>query len=204
MRRFAQQARDYCLWSFALSIILVAVLVCVFRVALLQLHEFRQTAESLLSESLGASVHIGSVSGRAASAQFHITDVDVGEGGWQISELLASPNYLKSAMRRTLVWHKLELTDVVLELVQNQQGGWRFKGMQPSGGSSIGLAPIERMLLASETIVLNNAGHRVPVFRWQYGPRAAAGVDVGKGLRFSSHHIGWLAWTSRKRFGVDN
>ncbi|MDM3871734.1 YhdP family protein [Porticoccus sp. W117] len=142
------------LWfSMAAVVISYAVVVVLGRAMLPYLDDYRPQISQQLSNLLGAQVQLQRLSGTwprlaptLSADGVQITADDAGHIG--IGQLSAELEPFASIWHGQLIWRKLSLSDVSLQLVEDSNGRWSLAGIPLTGGSG-GIRPLDMLLYSS-------------------------------------------------------
>ncbi|MGS2723619.1 YhdP family protein [Porticoccus sp. GXU_MW_L64] len=143
------------LWfTMAAVVISYAVLVVLGRTLLPYLDDYRPQVAQQLSDVLGAQVQLQRLSGTwprlaptLSADGVQITADDTGHIG--IGQLSAELEPFASIWHGQLIWRKLSLSQVNLQLVEDASGRWSLAGFPLTGGSGGGIRPLDMLLYSS-------------------------------------------------------
>ena len=156
------------LWfSMAFVVISYTVIVVLGRVLLPYLDDYRPQVTKQLSQLLGADVQLQRLSGtwpRVAPtlSADGVKIVAESAGHIAIGQVSAELEPFASIWHGQLIWRKLSLSQVNLELAEDSQGRWALAGF-PLAGEGGGIRPLD-MLLYSSLIEVDNVSVTLQFF----------------------------------------
>ncbi len=153
------------LWLLlALVVIAYAILVVVARELLPVINRYQPQISAWLSEQTGMEVRVGRLSGlwEGMTPLVSAEDLAVWAGDEEaqavrVDSLSAELDMVASVLNRSPVWRTLEANRVRLELVEDEDGGWRLGG-QPLGLGldETDLRPLYQMLFYSRSLRIDS------------------------------------------------
>ncbi|MAX55254.1 MAG: TIGR02099 family protein [Alcanivoracaceae bacterium] len=167
-------------WMVALVLLLMATYVVVARQLMLLVPDYRSTLETLFEERIQSPLEIAELEGHmdGLSPQFVVRKVRLpapeGESPLELDEVVLSVDVLRSLLHRDLALESLRIDGVALNLVRDQDGRFRLRGLDTLSGSNRENPPLERILkLFYRQQLLSVTNARLSL-EWQGMPPLAA------------------------------
>ena len=135
----------------ALVLLLMATHVVVARQLMLLVPDYRSTLETLFEERIQSPLEIAELEGHmdGLTPQFVVRKVRLPalkESPLELDEVVLSVDVLRSLLHRDLALESLRIDGVALNLVRDQDGRFRLRGLDTLSGSNRENPPLERIL----------------------------------------------------------
>ncbi|EKF74164.1 hypothetical protein A11A3_10107 [Alcanivorax hongdengensis A-11-3] len=151
-RRWWRRIQTWLLWLLAILALLTAVYVVVARQLMAEVPQYRERLISLLEERIKTPLDIGELNGamdgltpRFVARRIRLPAPE-GEAPLELGEVVMSVDVLCSLLHRDLCLKELHIQGVDLQLVRDEQGKIRLRGLETLGGNSDDKPPVERLL----------------------------------------------------------
>lgn len=120
------------------------------------------------SQGLGVPVEANVETTRwlGSRPQFFVSQLEVGEDdlALRVDEVVAEPNILQSLLTLSPSWQELRLTSVDMLIQEQAGGGWQIAGIDLAASGASQATSLEKMLLSSRRILLENVNARLQFF----------------------------------------